>query len=37
MTTSGGFLRRIVTAGRGARLRIWSPRDRRYSTTVTVR
>jgi len=37
LTTSGGFLRRVVTAGRGARLRIWSPRDRRYSVIVTVR
>jgi len=37
LTTRGGFLRRVVTAGRGARLRIWSPRDRRYSVTITVR
>jgi hypothetical protein len=37
LTTSAGFLRRVVTAGSGARLRIWSPRDRRYSTTVIVR
>jgi len=37
LTTGGGFLRRVVTAGPGARLRIWSPRDRRYSTVVTVR
>jgi hypothetical protein len=37
LTTSTGFLRRVVTAGRGARLRIWSPQDRRYSTVVTVR
>jgi hypothetical protein len=36
-TTSGGFLRRTVTAARGTRLRIWSPRDRRYSVIVTVR
>jgi hypothetical protein len=37
LTTSAGFLRRTVTAAPGARLRIWSPRDRRYSTTLTVR
>jgi hypothetical protein len=37
LTTNAGFLRRVVTAGRGARLRIWSPRDRRYSTVLTVR
>jgi hypothetical protein len=37
LTTNTGFLRRVVTAGRGARLRIWSPRDRRYSTVLTVK
>ena len=37
LTTRGGFLRRVVTASAGARLRVWSPRDRRYSTVVTVR
>jgi hypothetical protein len=37
LTTSAGFLRRVVTAGPGTRLRIWSPRDRRYSMTLTVR
>jgi hypothetical protein len=36
LTTSGGVLRRTVSAGRGARLRIWSARDRRYSTILTV-
>jgi hypothetical protein len=36
-TTSHGYLRRVVTAGRGSRLRLWSPRDRRYSATVIVR
>jgi hypothetical protein len=35
-TTPGGFLRRVVSAGRGSRLRIWSPRDRRYSGTLTI-
>jgi len=37
LTTRGGFVRRVVTAGRGARLRIWSPRDRRYSAILTVK
>ena len=36
LTTRGGFLRRIVVAGRGARLRLWSPRDRRYSPILTL-
>jgi hypothetical protein len=35
-TSSAGYLRRVVTAGRGSRLRIWSPRDRRYSVVLTV-
>jgi hypothetical protein len=37
LTTSSGYLRRTVTARKGARLRIWSPRDRRYSPTLTVK
>ena len=37
LTTSAGVLNRVVTAGAGARLRIWSPRDRRYSAVLTVR
>ena len=37
LTTRTGFLRRTITAARGSRLRIWSPRDRRYSIAVTVR
>jgi len=37
LTTSGGFLRRVVSAGPHARLRIWSPRDRRSSMVLTVR
>jgi hypothetical protein len=36
LTTRGGFLRPVVTAGRGVRLRLWSPRDRRYSAILTV-
>jgi hypothetical protein len=37
LTTRGGFLRRVVTAKTGTQLRVWSPRDRRYSIVVTVR
>jgi hypothetical protein len=37
LTTRGGFLRRVITAPRGTRLRVWSARDRRYSIVVTVR
>ena len=37
LTRRAGYLRRVVTAGRGVRLRLWSPRDRRYSAIVTVR
>jgi hypothetical protein len=37
LTTPAGFLRRVVTADRGARLRLWSPRDRRYSPILTVK
>ena len=37
LTTSGGFLRRVVSAGPRTRLRIWSPRDRRYSMVLSVR
>jgi len=36
LTTRSGFFRRVVVAGRGARLRVWSVRDRRYSTVLTV-
>jgi hypothetical protein len=35
-TSGTGFLRRVVTAGHGSKLRLWSPRDRRYSTILTV-
>jgi hypothetical protein len=37
LTNRAGYLRRVVVASRGAKLRIWSPRDRRYSATLTVR
>jgi len=37
LTSSAGYLRRTVTATRGARLRIWSPVDRRYSAPLTVK
>jgi hypothetical protein len=36
LTTSSGFLLGVVSAGRGSKLRIWSPRDRLYSIVVTV-
>jgi hypothetical protein len=36
LTTRSGFFRRAVVAGRGARLRVWSARDRRYSRALTV-
>jgi hypothetical protein len=36
LTTPGGFLRRTVSVAPGTRLRVWSPRDRRYSLVVTV-
>jgi hypothetical protein len=36
LTTSGGYLRRIVPAARGAKFRLWSPRDRRYGVILTV-
>jgi hypothetical protein len=37
LTTRGGFLRAVVTASRGSRLRLWSSRDRRYSAIVVVK
>jgi hypothetical protein len=37
LTTSHGFFSRVVTARKGAQLRVWSPRDRRASAVVTVR
>lgn len=36
-TSSRGFLRRVVRAGPGARLRIWSPRDWTASPVLAVR
>jgi hypothetical protein len=35
-TSRGGFIRRVVSAGHGSRLRLWSPRDHRYSTVLTI-
>jgi hypothetical protein len=37
LTTPGGYLRRTLPAGRGSKLRVWSPRDRRYSAVITIR
>ena len=36
LTTRAGFFRRVVSAKAGSRLRVWSPRDRRYSMVLTV-
>ena len=36
LTTPGGFLQRVVSVGRGSQLRIWSPRDRRYSGILRI-
>jgi hypothetical protein len=35
-TNSRGFFNRVIVANRGTKLRLWSPRDRRYSAVVTV-
>ena len=35
-TSPAGYLRRVVTAARGSRVRLWSPRDRRYSAILTI-
>ena len=36
LTSASGFYTVTVTAGKGARLRVWSPRDKAYSQTLTV-
>jgi hypothetical protein len=36
MTSANGALRRVVALGRGVKVRVWSPRDRRYSIVLTV-
>jgi hypothetical protein len=36
-TNGQGVFQRAVTAGRGTKFRIWSPRDRTFSPLVTVR
>jgi hypothetical protein len=36
-TTPRGYIRRTVNAACGAKLRLWSPRDQSYSTTLVVR
>jgi hypothetical protein len=35
-TSSRGFYRRILPAARGSKVRIWSPRDRRYSLILRI-
>ena len=37
MTGTRGFLSRTIEAGKGARLRIWSPRDGTFSPVLSVR
>jgi hypothetical protein len=37
LTSPRGFLRRVVRAGKGAKLRLWSPRDRTASPVLVVR
>jgi len=37
LTTRAGFFNRVITAAVGTRVRVWSPRDRRYSAVVTLR
>ena len=36
-TNGQGFFQRAVTAARGAKFRVWSPRDRLFSPVLTVR
>jgi hypothetical protein len=36
LTTSRGFFSRAIVASRGTKLRLWSPRDRRYSAVIAV-
>ena len=36
-TTRAGFFNRVIAAAPGSRVRVWSPRDRRYSAIVTIR
>jgi hypothetical protein len=36
-TNGQGFFQRTVTAARGTRFRIWSPRDRVFSPVLRVR
>jgi len=37
LTDSRGVFSRVVPAGQGAKLRVWSPRDRAYSPPLVVR
>jgi hypothetical protein len=37
LTTGRGYFRRVITAGPGTRLRVWSPLDRRYSPMLIVK
>ena len=35
-TSGGGYFRTVVQSGKGARFRIWSPRDRASSPALTI-
>jgi hypothetical protein len=36
LTSSAGFLQRVISGGPGTLLRVWSPRDHRYSTNLRI-
>jgi hypothetical protein len=36
LTNSRGYFNRVIAANRGTKLRLWSPRDRRYSAVITL-
>jgi hypothetical protein len=35
-TSRTGFFKRTVTASKGVKFRVWSPRDEAYSPTLTI-
>jgi hypothetical protein len=35
-TSSAGFLQRVISVGPGTLLRVWSPRDHRYSAILRI-
>jgi hypothetical protein len=36
LTDTRGVVNRVIAVRRGTKLRLWSPRDRRYSAVVTI-